>query len=582
MLRGPRPFRGAFSDSFELSRVRRFLTDRALLPTLSPVLLATLAMAVTAALTAVPGGAQEADHAMLTPLIPKGMVQLTVTPTFSSWGQRYGLNASGGTEVQSLGADLTDPNGTAPFAGMSLLESNLAKLTGQSGFTPKLGALSGTVTKNATRVEAAARLGVFDWLTIGAMVPYVRTRTAIDIAFRADSAGANLGVSPAVTNPSAVSALLSALGGALTAAQAHADSACAGGAGAGCSAAQGLVQEVSSFSTNLHQAYYATPFFPRDSSAMATALSTSLSSVDGDLTAAGLSPVGQSLIFANEIVDQTTLQSLMTNGAAGIDASPLETVDGIWTLGDIELTADARILQGEIRDSASVAPRLAWTLTGGVLVRLGTGRIDDPDIFLEVGSGDGQTDYEGHMAASLQVGRRFGLAGGFRYGWQGSTVVVRRVAPPGEILAPVASRRVVKWSPGAYTDLEVAPRFFLTPALAFSVDYRRFHKSADSYALTSNALQDVYPVDAAVLGQQTEVSLSEAAIGVRYSTLALIREGRQATPLEFGLRLIHAVGGAGGQVPKATRVQVTASIFYRLWGRHKNTARPAPAPPAVR
>jgi len=578
MLRGPRPFRDVSSDSFELARVRRLSTIRAPLRAPAAVILAVVAALPMGGFSARPAAAQEAAHAMLDPLVPKGWVQLEVTPTFSSWAQRYGVSASGGTEVQPLGADLTDPDGTGPFAGMSSLQSSLAALTGQSGFTPRLGALSGAVSKNATRVEAGARLGLFDWLTLGVMVPYVKTRTAIDVAFRADSAGANLGVSPTMTNAAAVSGLLGALGNAASAAQANADAACAGGASVACSAAQDLLQRVSSFSTNLRQAYYATPFFPRDSSAMATALSASLASLDGDLTAAGLSPVGQPLVFATDVVDQATLQSLLTEPAAGIQGSSLQTVTGIWTLGDVELTADVRLLQGEVRDSGSSTPRLAWSLTGGALVRLGTGQRGNPDIFLDVGSGDGQTDLEGHVAASLRLGSHLGLQGGFRYGKQRPTVLLRRVAPPGEILAPAVSLRSVKWSPGDYTDLEVSPRFNLTPALGLAFDYRRFHKAADHYALTSNALQDVYPVDAAVLDRQTEVWLTEAAVGLRYNTTALLREGRPGMPLELGLRVIWAAGGAGGQVPKATRGELTVTLFHRLWG-HEGQRPPAPPKP---
>jgi hypothetical protein len=578
MLRGPRPFRDAFSDSFELSRVRPSSTVPPPLRTLSAAILAAVAALPIVGLSPKPVAAQEAAHAMLDPLVPKGRIQLEVTPTFSSWDQRFGVNASGGSEVQPLGADLTDPNGTGPFPGIALLKSSLAALTGQSGFTPRIGDLSGAVTQNATRVEAGARLGVFDWLTLGVMVPYVKTRTAIDLAFRADSAGANLGVSPAVTNAAAVSTLLGALANAASAAQANVNAACAGGTSAACSAAQDLAQRVSSYSTNLSQAYYATPFFPRDSSAMATALSAGLASLDGDLTAAGLSPVGQPLVFATDVVDQATFQSLLTDPAAGIQGSSLQTSTGIWTLGDVELSADVRLLQGEVRDSAAAAPRFAWSVTGGALVRLGTGQRGNPDIFLDMGSGDGQMDLEGHVAASLRLGSHLGLQGSFRYGIQRPTVLLRRVAPPGEILAPAASLRPVRWSPGDYTDLEVSPRLELTPALGIAFDYRRFHKAGDHYALTSNALQDIYPVDAAVLDQQTEVSLTEAAVGLRYNTTALLREGRSDTPLELGLRLIWAAGGAGGQVPKATRGELTVTIFHRLWG-HQPRSRPTPAPP---
>ncbi|MCG6957853.1 MAG: hypothetical protein LJF04_17825, partial [Gemmatimonadetes bacterium] len=503
-------------------------------------------------------------------------VQLSFTPTFSSWDHRYGLSTSGGSsEVQPLGADLTDPAGVSPFPGIALLKEDLAALTGQGDFTPTIGSLSGLVTKNVTRLESGLRLGVFDWLTLGAMVPYVKTRTAIDVAFHPDSAGATLGMNPLTdeVGSSAVSDVLGGLETAVAAAQSQADAACAAGSGASCSDAQAFSQRVATFSTRMHQAYFATPFFPREGSAMADALAAGLQALNNDLTAAGLSAVGYPLVFATDVVDESKFLDLTTNPPAGIIGSPLETSMGIWTLGDIELTADLRLLNGEIRDSAAVWPRVAWTVTGGVLVRLGTGKPAAPDTFFAVGSGDGQTDIEGHVAAALHLGRRLGLVGGFRYGTQGSTSLVRRVAPPGAILAPAVSRHLVDWSPGTYTDLEVSPRFGITPALALSFDYRRYHKGADTYALTSDQGQDIYPVEASVLAQQTEVTLGEAAVGLRYNTLAAWRAGQSDTPLELGVRLIWAVSGAGGQVPKATRGELTVSLFHRLWG--KNPSAPS-------
>jgi hypothetical protein len=63
------------------------------------------------------------------------------------------------------------------------------------------------------------------------------------------------------------------------------------------------------------------------------------------------------------------------------------------------------------------------------------------------------------------------------------------------------------------------------------------------------------------------MTAQEVAVGVRYSTMGSWREGLGAPPLEMGVRLVRTVAGAGGNVPKATRLEFSMSVFKRIWGR---------------
>ena len=66
-----------------------------------------------------------------------------------------------------------------------------------------------------------------------------------------------------------------------------------------------------------------------------------------------------------------------------------------WALGDVEITASARILHGGFEpDSLGEYPFLRYQLGGGLLYRLGTGEQPDPDRFLHLSAGDGQADME--------------------------------------------------------------------------------------------------------------------------------------------------------------------------------------------
>jgi hypothetical protein len=515
------------------------------------------------------GASSAQGQALADPQVPAGRVRLDFVPSFWSWNTRYGLRPEGSTSVaaeEALGADLTDPVGTTLFPGIVALQEDLRALTGDASYQPKLGQTLGSITKEVTRIDTGLRLGIFDWLTLGANVPWVRGRTAVDVAFRPDQE-ADLGLNPTVNDGSGVSALLSSLESAALAAQAQASSVCEGGLGDACSQAEALAGQASTFRSRTEAAYTASPFFPTEASDAGASLSAALASLNAALGAAGLPGIGSGFVFANATLDTQGFASLATNPAAGFRGTPLTTVDGLWAMGDAELSASLRLLDGEVRESGAARPRLAYSVSGGALVRLGTGTPDDPDVFLDIGSGDGQMDVEGRVDGFIQVGGRLDLRGGFRYGVQNGVVLLRRVAPHEQILVPSANSRAVTWKPGSYTFIDVSPRYRLTPELSLAMDYRRYHKGADSYELVGEEPAGIASVDPSALAHETEMSLQEMALGLRYSTVRTWREGLGPPPMEMGLRLVRTVAGAGGQTPKATRFEFSASLFRRIWGR---------------
>jgi len=106
----------------------------------------------------------------------------------------------------------------------------------------------------------------------------------------------------------------------------------------------------------------------------------------------------------------------------------------------------------------------------------------------------------------------------------------------------------------------------LGEALAFAVDYRRYHKGEDAYTLVTAGDDGTSTVDVSLLARESEVTLQELALGLRYSSLALWRQGRVGTPAEMGLRLVRPLSGSGGRTAKATRVELSVSLFRRIWG----------------
>ncbi|MHB1193845.1 MAG: hypothetical protein ACYC6F_12460 [Longimicrobiales bacterium] len=500
---------------------------------------------------------------MSDPLVPRGRVRLDFAPSISFWDTRYGIGADGKDVEEALGMDLTDERAVGLFPGITTLEETLRSLSGDAGFEGRVGSTVGRLSKEVTRLDFGLRIGVFEWLTVGASVPYVRGRSTLAFAFRADST-ANLGLNPASAGGQGVSDLLSALGEAAVAADSRATSLCAAGSSAECSDATALAQRANGFWEGLFGAYFASPFFPVAGAPVAARLEEAYAALNADLAAAGVAAVGLPLAFAPEALDDAGYRAL--SSSSGVGMTPLESYPGIWQLGDVEVNATVRLLDGEVRDSGAVSPRFAWALYGGFLVRLPTGLLDDPNMLFDFASGDGQQDLEGRVDAGLRVGSRLDFRGSFRRGTQAAVDILRRVSPHEVLLPPASTLRAVRWTPGAYTHLELSPRIHLGEALALAGDYRRFHKAMDAYELLGEETAGAAAADVTLLVRETEMTVEEVAVGLRYSSLGLFRRGLVGTPAEVGVRWVFPLSGSGGQTPKASRAEFSLSLFRRIWG----------------
>jgi hypothetical protein len=270
------------------------------------------------------------------------------------------------------------------------------------------------------------------------------------------------------------------------------------------------------------------------------------------------------MAFATQWVEADDFGSLAAVDGFGVEGYPLDDVRSLWNAGDVEVSASVRILEGAVRDSAELVPRLSYRLTGTALVRLPTGVMDDPDRFLSVGTGDGQTDFEGRVMAELTVGRRLGIRAGGRYGVQMPRTFVRRVAAPEQVLAPISSRQLVEWDPGGFFAFEIAPVYRFAPELSLGAEYRVFRKYRDTYTLAGASVGA--PVDPVVM--QVESGVTVHALGgiLRYDTVARHDAGEPVTPLQLHLRIQRAVSGGGGQTPVTTHLEFGVRLFRRLWG----------------
>jgi hypothetical protein len=491
------------------------------------------------------------------PWLGSGQVRLDFAPSFWAWNSRFGsrIDPSGAVieEVESLGMDLTaDPLSSDILPYLQTLEGDLRNALQDSEYRVRLGVSQAFVQQSRLVFPFRLDLGVTDWLTVGAMVPFVRPRTELTFALDADSLSADVGLTPSTGS------FLSTFDAVLSSAEAS-------------KPGDPTVLAARAYLDALSAAYQHGSVFPLLGSLAGNQLQARLDEIRSALEAGGVTGVPETVPLAEEFLGEAAFNSLLTDPA--MRAYPLEDFTTPWVMGDMEVTAAVRVLHhGFEPDSLGELPFLRYQLGVGGLLRLGTGEQGDPDRFLSTDPADGQMDFEGSVFGMVELGSRFGGWLHARYGIQQEGEVVRRIAGPTEILPPVSRLALLNRTPGNYFDLQLNPRYYFTPEMTFGLRYRFWSKGEDRHTLPPTdpeapALRDYPP--ALLLNYETRETLQELGFSATYSTLAANARGEARLPLHVRFTYLHPLDGAGGRTPKGGRFEAGVSIFRSLWGRGK-------------
>lgn len=495
------------------------------------------------------------------PLIPPGRLRIEVNALYLYSDARFGKRLEGGMlieEQEPLGFDFTDTAvGSPMFPGLEALEQALAAATGGAVESLVLGSTSAVVTRDAVFVPLRMDLGIFDWLSVGGMVPFSRRRAEVAKIF--DGTGANTGLSPSLSDPTAVGVFLGGLSIAEAGLTTLADELCAADPGtASCSEASVLLAEGQAFRQALLGALASQGVFPMDGTATADALQSRVTTLMEGHEALGVA-YPTSVPMATQELTEDDYDLLVTDPAYGVAGAALGSWRSAWEMGDVELYANVRLWASEpqVTDGPSLGTNIL--VGAGGLVRLGTGKTDSPENFVDVGGGDGQQDLELSLFSGVHRGR-LGIWGEVRYGMAASALVVRRIAAPDRVFAPLLTAQAVRWTPGNYYQIRLSPRFQLTEEMAVVADVRAYSKRADTYE--SLAAEGVpFPLDVGLLELETEQNVLETGVGVVYSTL---RSGR-GRPMEARFLFRRAASGSGGLTPKLQRFEFGLRLFKGIW-----------------
>lgn len=523
------------------------------------------------------------------------MVRVTVSPTWHRYHERFadGLGRVAKGEVEPLAADFDlDSLGPGVFRGLTSVQSGLQSILGSSNpLAITAGRLQTRFDASVATTPLVAEFGLTNRVTLGVMVPLVKTRTEVSVNPNPSGSGATVGVNPALTNAQA-RALNASVVSQLNAAAAQlqqrlldcngsSDPTCAA-INANRAAAQQLVVSAGAAAIGIENVYGVAVdrpgslFAPVHGSIVQGSVETRLASLSNDFAGFLGVPGGAAAWITSQPVGAPPMaysdfQNVVYDSAGGIMGDTLRSVE-VNTVGDVELGAKVLLF-----DSFGGVPPQRATL-GGVRVRLsvaafyrfGTGQIESASNFADIGTGDAQDDIEGRVFADLLLGRRFWTSFVARYGIQQADVQFFRVPDAPHQPFPPASRQIaLNRDLGDYLSAEVTPRFILTDNIAFSGTWAMFSKEEDAYTLGPSSGVDpdsVAAVNPGVLALGSARREQRVLASITYSNLAAYYNNRARVPMEVSLTVGRTIAG-DGNAPKASITALSFRFYNRIFGK---------------
>jgi hypothetical protein len=520
---------------------------------------------------AVTGGANLAAQAVERTDVPgRGILRVTFDPRIMTWNDEF-------TDAgrRRLGFGLTgDTVGSRYIPALGQLEQNVRTVTGDlvpvirpqvlgaadrqpllPRFVASLGAGLLSVYQERRTYPITAELGVTSRLSVSLTVPIVRA--AMRSALRLSTTGANLGLNPRLTVAGAAGAYAAFFTQFDTTLARFAQNINAGLYGCAgnpsCPARDSLALWRSVFDA-LHGTVYGvaqvgSPFMPLDASPAGRGIDSAVARIRRDMSAFGVAGFDTTFLLPKDTVSGTLVQAVIVDSAIGFGYNRIPFRTGFrYGLGDVELAAKYRLRAGAHYAAAVKA-----------LVRLPTGARDSADDLLAQPIGDHQTDLEGQLTQELMAGPLW-LNLAVRAGLQRPGTRVRRVAPPDAFLVPVAATASLRWDPGDYVGVDVAPLVRLAPEFAAGFTAGYWTKQRDRYAFQSPqdsvalATRLGAPMPASVLDEGTAQHRLRLGFAVTY----------HGATVEGGFSIEQTVSG-GGRVPAATVYRLVLRTSRKLF-----------------
>ena len=482
----------------------------------------------------------------------RGALRLSFDPRIMTWEQVYTADGRRG-----IGAGLNGDSVSQSLPSVVRLQQDVRAATGLAGYLATLGHELLAVRAERRVMPIRFEYGITSRLSFGVTIPIVRV--AVRELFQARPPGSNLGAL-SLADSARYKTFFTHLDTALAQ---LGDSIAAGAygcpAGPDCLRAQALLAQGQSLRLALGRAVYGTP----DSAALYLPLASS----DAGLSITAIvTSLERALVDTFRVTpfsqDSFLLPAIPVHGAvtAGALATRLSG-DGLdpyrdtprrlrFFTGDVELATTYRLLAG--RDYAAAAT---------LLVRLPTGHQDSPNDLFDVATGDHQIDLEGRLTQELTLGGRLWLNLSLRGGRQLPGQRERRVGPPEQLFLPLGGLARLRWDPGDYAVVDVAPMYRFSRTFAAGMTAGYYTQGRDHYSFLSP--QDSTAL-AGRLGGPVSASVLDAGTAQRHARLGLAMT-YVGSRLEGGFSVERTVSGAGGPVPVATVFRIVMRQTIQLF-----------------
>ncbi|HEY5218192.1 MAG TPA: hypothetical protein VIJ16_00220, partial [Gemmatimonadaceae bacterium] len=359
-------------------------------------------------------------------VLPKGQFRFQAITAWTRYDSRFAPAGSASPTIP-LGSEYSfDSLGVSQLPAFSGTQSAIQALTG-SPFHLSLGSTQAAADARVTVTPLRAEYGLTRRITLGIMLPLVRTRTSILLRVNPNGNEGNVGINPASVNASALardSEVVAQLVGAAATLQAESQSCQANAnANANCSGilarqqdVNALLQSATGFATAFSAVYGANsqlkgaavvPVAGSAADSLVRGRLTQLDSSFGAFLNTG-SLITSTPAAAGGVVGTSDLAALLNDpGVAGFDS--LKTTVRIGT-GDVELSAAFLLFDG-FTDTAATSTRALRgraTLTG--TFRLPTGQLSSTTNPLDIATGRGTSAVDARLATYIQRGSRLGMS----------------------------------------------------------------------------------------------------------------------------------------------------------------------------
>ncbi|HYF40409.1 MAG TPA: hypothetical protein VD930_12020, partial [Gemmatimonadales bacterium] len=300
----------------------------------------------------------------------------------------------------------------------------------------------------------------------------------------------------------------------------------------------------------------ASPALPTAASPAGTALSARIVALQNTLsTDLGISGFTLTPTLPPSVLTEADFTGLVTGAPIALRLDQSTTT----FRGDAELGASLTLI--DRWDPGTARGGLRVAVSG--LVRLPTGRREQTDRPLDLGTGDAQTDVQVDVVTDLGAGAIGARLSG-TYVRQLARTVGARVTSPGQPYVGPDRLRFVRRDPGDVIAIGVLPFFRLARTLALQAGLEHWSRGNDSYVYSSPA--DALPgIEANLLAQNSKVNATALTAGITYANPGRLRRGGTGLPVDASWRYERILRSGGGRVPDTHVLRGQFRVYFGVW-----------------